>query len=90
MLAAVGRSQDLTPVCLPQRQREGDLMRSLGSKARALPDAVVSAVVVESAARFGDDSVVQLLHPQSAMNHLLSQGTSPVFQQSSLCDLFWV
>lgn len=50
-------------------------MRSLSSKVKDLPVVVVSAVVVESAARFGNDSVVQLLNPQSAMNHLLSHGT---------------
>lgn len=51
-------------------------MRKLSSKVKDLPDVVLSAVVVESAARFRDNSVVQLLDPQSAMNHLLSHGTS--------------
>lgn len=55
-------------------------MRSLSSMVKDLPVEVVSAVVVESAARFSNDSVVQLLSPQSAMNHLLSRGT--------LCHLF--
>ncbi|XP_033975098.1 E3 ubiquitin-protein ligase rnf213-beta isoform X3 [Trematomus bernacchii] len=55
-----------------QRKQEGDLMRSLYSKTEDPPVVVLSAVVVESAARFRDDSVVQLLDPQSAMNHLLS------------------
>uniref|UniRef100_A0A3B4TK13 RING-type E3 ubiquitin transferase n=1 Tax=Seriola dumerili TaxID=41447 RepID=A0A3B4TK13_SERDU len=32
---------------------------------------LLSAVVVESAARFKDDSVIQLLHPQSAVSFLL-------------------
>ncbi|KAM7381116.1 hypothetical protein PAMA_012108 [Pampus argenteus] len=57
-----------------QRREEGDLMRSLTSKVKDLPDDVVSAVVVESASRFGDNTVVQLLDPQSAINHLLSHG----------------
>ncbi|XP_044192717.1 E3 ubiquitin-protein ligase rnf213-beta isoform X2 [Thunnus albacares] len=57
-----------------QREKEGDLMRTLTSKVKDLPDVVVSAVVVESAARFGDNTVVQLLDPQSAINHLLSHG----------------
>ncbi|KAF3854024.1 hypothetical protein F7725_014712 [Dissostichus mawsoni] len=55
-----------------QRKQEGDLMRSLYSKMKDPPVVVLSAVVVESAARFRDDSVVQLLDPQSAMNYLMS------------------
>lgn len=51
-------------------------MRSLSSKVKPLPHFVISTVVVESAARFKDDSVVQLLDPQSAVNHLLSRGIS--------------
>lgn len=50
-------------------------MRTLSSKVKDVPVAVVSAVVAESAARFGDNSVDQLLDPQSAINHLLSDGT---------------
>lgn len=50
-------------------------MRTLSSKVKDLPVVVVSAVVLKSAARFGGDSVVQLLNPQSAINHLLSHGT---------------
>ncbi|XP_069016032.1 E3 ubiquitin-protein ligase rnf213-beta [Embiotoca jacksoni] len=57
-----------------QSGKEGDLMRSLSSKVKDLPVDVVSAVVVKSAARFRDDVVVQLLDPQSAINHLLSNG----------------
>ncbi|CAJ1081416.1 E3 ubiquitin-protein ligase rnf213-beta [Xyrichtys novacula] len=57
-----------------QREQEGDLLRFLGSKVKDLPEVVMSAVVVESASRFRDDSVLQLLHPQSAVNHLLTQG----------------
>lgn len=49
-------------------------MQILSSKVKALPHVVTSAVVVESAARFRDDSVVQLLDPQSAVSHLLSHG----------------
>lgn len=50
-------------------------MQSLSSKVKDLPLAVTSALVVESAARFRDNTVLQLLDPQSAMNHLLSYGT---------------
>lgn len=51
-------------------------MRSLSSKGKAPPEVVLSAVVVESAARFRHNSVVQLLDPHSAINHLLSHSTS--------------
>ncbi|XP_049419183.1 E3 ubiquitin-protein ligase rnf213-beta isoform X2 [Epinephelus fuscoguttatus] len=82
-LAAIRRSDDDVQTCFDelchsaikticQRGQEGDLMRTLSSKVKDLPDVVLSAVVVESAARFRDNSVVQLLDPQSAMNHLLS------------------
>lgn len=62
-------------IFLSQRGKEGDLMRSLSPKVKDLPLAVTSALVVESAARFRDNTVLQLLDPQSAMNHLLSYGT---------------
>nr|XP_046232923.1 E3 ubiquitin-protein ligase rnf213-beta [Scatophagus argus]XP_046232924.1 E3 ubiquitin-protein ligase rnf213-beta [Scatophagus argus] len=84
-LAAIRRSHDVVQTCFDelcqaavkticQRGLEGDLMRSLSSRVKDLPDVVTSAVVVASAARFRDDPVAQLLDPQSAMNHLLSQG----------------
>lgn len=50
-------------------------MQSLSSKVKDLPPVVMSALVLESAARFRDNSVVQLLDPQSAMSHLLCYGT---------------
>lgn len=50
-------------------------MRSIASKRKDPPRVVVSAIVLESASRFRD-SVVQLLHHQSAINHLLSHGPS--------------
>lgn len=59
-----------------QSGQEGGLMRSLSSRVKLLPEVVTSAVVVESAARFKDDFVVQLLHPQSAVNHLLSHSNA--------------
>ncbi|XP_076616648.1 E3 ubiquitin-protein ligase rnf213-beta isoform X2 [Chaetodon auriga] len=83
-MAAIRKSHDVVQTCFDelcqsaieticQRGQEGDLMRSLSSKVKDLPVFVTSAVVVHSAARFRD-SVVQLLDPQSAMNHLLSYG----------------
>ncbi|XP_037610034.1 E3 ubiquitin-protein ligase rnf213-beta isoform X1 [Sebastes umbrosus] len=81
--AAIRKSGDVVQTCFDeqcqsaiqmicQRGQEGDLMRSLSSKVKDPPEVVVSAVVVQSAARFRDNSVVQLLDPQSAVNHLLS------------------
>lgn len=62
------------------------MLRILSSKVDRLPVEVTSAVVVESAARFRDASVVQLLDPQSAINHLLSLGN--LFRLYLLiCDL---
>ncbi|XP_053269183.1 E3 ubiquitin-protein ligase rnf213-beta isoform X1 [Pleuronectes platessa] len=57
-----------------QGGRAGDLMRSLSSKVKEVPMVILSAVVVESAARFTDNPVLQLLDFQSAMSHLLLNG----------------
>ncbi|XP_051273053.1 E3 ubiquitin-protein ligase rnf213-beta isoform X1 [Dicentrarchus labrax] len=84
-LAAIRKSHNVVQTCFDelcqsaiktvcQRGQEGDLLESLRTKVKDLPDVVMSAFVVESAARFRDDAVVQLLDPQSAMNHFLSQG----------------
>lgn len=75
-------------VCF-QRGEEGDLMRCLSAKVKDVPAHVLSAIVVESAARFKDDSVVQLLHPQSAVGFLLLRGTSfiPLIIQSPISFL---
>ncbi|XP_037836891.1 E3 ubiquitin-protein ligase rnf213-beta isoform X2 [Kryptolebias marmoratus] len=81
--AAVRKSDDDVQTCFDeafnsaikttcQRGQEGDLMRTLSSKVKRLPLVFTSAVMVESAARFGDNMVVQLLDPQSALNFLLS------------------
>ncbi|XP_005805466.2 E3 ubiquitin-protein ligase rnf213-beta [Xiphophorus maculatus] len=84
--AALGKSHHVVQNCfhemfhsaiktICQRGKEGDLMRSLTLKVKDLPPRVKSAVVVESAARFRDNMVVQLLDPQSAVNFLLSNCT---------------
>ncbi|XP_008435734.1 E3 ubiquitin-protein ligase rnf213-beta [Poecilia reticulata] len=84
--AALGRSHHVVQNCfhemflsavktICQREKEGDLMRILTSKVKDLPPRVTSAVVVESAARFRDNMVLQLLDPQSAVNFLLSNCT---------------
>ncbi|XP_028287710.1 E3 ubiquitin-protein ligase rnf213-beta isoform X2 [Parambassis ranga] len=85
--SAIGESHNVVQSCFKelchsaikeicQREQEGDLMRTLrqGHKVKNLPVAIVSAVVVESAARFKDNTVLQLLNPQSAIHHLLSHG----------------
>ncbi|KAG8008845.1 hypothetical protein GBF38_010486 [Nibea albiflora] len=81
--AAIRSSHDVVQSCFDelcqaaikticQRGQEGDLMSRLRSKVKDLPEAVTSALVVESAARFKDNTVVQLLDPESAINQLLS------------------
>ncbi|XP_069374050.1 E3 ubiquitin-protein ligase rnf213-beta isoform X2 [Paralichthys olivaceus] len=57
-----------------ERGMAGELMRSLSSKVKDIPIVILSTVVVESAARFRNNSVVQLLDSQSAMSHLLLNG----------------
>ncbi|XP_058476821.1 E3 ubiquitin-protein ligase rnf213-beta isoform X2 [Solea solea] len=57
-----------------QRGQAGDLLRSLSSRVKDLPSVIVSAFVVESVAQSTVDPVAQLLHPQSAINFLLSDG----------------
>ncbi|RXN10159.1 E3 ubiquitin-protein ligase RNF213-beta-like protein [Labeo rohita] len=51
--------------------KEADLLHHLFSKSLSWP--VVSSIIVESAARFGEDHERRLLDPQSAINFLLSQ-----------------
>ncbi|XP_052426303.1 E3 ubiquitin-protein ligase rnf213-beta [Carassius gibelio] len=51
--------------------KEGDLLRLLFTKSISCP--VVSSIIVESAARFGENLDSRLLDPQSAINFLLSQ-----------------
>ncbi|XP_056152727.1 E3 ubiquitin-protein ligase rnf213-beta [Lampris incognitus] len=55
-----------------QSGKAGDLMRTLALKMKAVPVKVLSSIVIESAAQFESNSVVQLLLPESAINHLLS------------------
>ncbi|KAM9837888.1 LOW QUALITY PROTEIN: E3 ubiquitin-protein ligase rnf213-beta [Aulostomus maculatus] len=85
LLAVIRKSHEVVQTCfnelcqsaiktICQRKQEGDLMRTLASRVKDIPDVVLSAVVVESAARFRDNSVLWLLDPQSALNHLLSNG----------------
>ncbi|KAM3838360.1 E3 ubiquitin-protein ligase rnf213-beta-like, partial [Diretmus argenteus] len=82
-MGAIRRSHDIVQTCfhdlcqsavkaICKAGEEGDLMRQLTSKGKNLPDTILSAVVIESAARFQDNSVLQLLDQQSAINHLLS------------------
>ncbi|XP_029109785.1 E3 ubiquitin-protein ligase rnf213-beta [Scleropages formosus] len=57
-----------------QDAKEGDLMEKLSTHGKAVPIPVLSAIVVESAVRFENDVVGQLLDPQSAIHHFLSEG----------------
>ncbi|XP_076008326.1 E3 ubiquitin-protein ligase rnf213-beta isoform X2 [Genypterus blacodes] len=80
---AIKRSHDVVQSCfynqchsaiksICEKGQEGDLMRRLSSTTKDLPEFILSAAVCESAKRFEDASVTQLLEPQSAVNHLLS------------------
>ncbi|KAM4623618.1 E3 ubiquitin-protein ligase rnf213-beta [Polymixia lowei] len=82
-MGAINRSHDIVQTCFHelcqsaikstcQMEKEGDLMRALVSKVKDLPGTVLSSIIIESAARFESNPVVQLLHPQSAVSHLLS------------------
>ncbi|XP_074519497.1 E3 ubiquitin-protein ligase rnf213-beta [Halichoeres trimaculatus] len=84
-LASIRKSHDFIQSCFDelcqsaikticQREQEGDLLRNLTSRVKDLPEVVTSAFVVESASRFRNNAIVQLLHPQSAVSHFLSQG----------------
>ncbi|XP_047465467.1 E3 ubiquitin-protein ligase rnf213-beta [Mugil cephalus] len=84
-LAAITKSAEVVRTCFDemchsaikticQAEKEGDLMQRLSSNRKDLHVAILSAIVVESAARFKDNMVAQLLNPQSAVNHLLSHG----------------
>lgn len=55
-----------------QAKKERDLLHHLFTKFISWP--VVSSIIVESAACFGEDHEGRLLDPQSAINFLLSQG----------------
>ncbi|XP_036427896.1 E3 ubiquitin-protein ligase rnf213-beta isoform X2 [Colossoma macropomum] len=57
-----------------QAGKEGDLLQTLLSDPKSLHSSILSSIVVESAARFGEDTVTQLLDAQSAVHILLSQG----------------
>ncbi|KAL4648632.1 E3 ubiquitin-protein ligase rnf213-beta-like [Arapaima gigas] len=56
-----------------QDAKEGNLMEMLSSHAKSVPVPVLSGILVESAARFRDDLLGQLLDPQSAIHHFLSE-----------------
>uniref|UniRef100_A0A3B1J697 RING-type E3 ubiquitin transferase n=1 Tax=Astyanax mexicanus TaxID=7994 RepID=A0A3B1J697_ASTMX len=56
-----------------QSGKEGDLLKSFFSWGTSPPSSVLSSIVVESADRFGEDVVMQLLEDQSAAHVLLSR-----------------
>ncbi|CAL8282528.1 unnamed protein product [Merluccius merluccius] len=56
-----------------KRRKEGELMQTLASKVKDIPGGILSSIIVESAARFDHNSVLQLLDPQSAVSCILSQ-----------------
>lgn len=58
-------------------------MQKLRSKVKDLPDVIMSAFLVESAGRFRDKRMSQLLDPQSAMNVLLTSCRSFIYSFTS-------
>ncbi|XP_072523911.1 E3 ubiquitin-protein ligase rnf213-beta [Salminus brasiliensis] len=57
-----------------QAGKEGDLLRTLLSWPKPPHSSILSSIIVESAAHFGEDTVTQLLDAQSAVHVLLSKG----------------
>lgn len=61
--------------CRIQEGKEGTLLKALQPNLKHVSSSILSSIVTESAARFGEDRVTQLLNDQSAVYVLLSQGT---------------
>ncbi|XP_053366887.1 E3 ubiquitin-protein ligase rnf213-beta isoform X1 [Clarias gariepinus] len=59
---------------LCQESKEGTLLKALQPNLKHVSSSILSSIVTESAARFGEDRVTQLLNDQSAIYVLLSQG----------------
>ncbi|XP_046887613.1 E3 ubiquitin-protein ligase rnf213-beta isoform X4 [Hypomesus transpacificus] len=87
----LNKSHELIQTCLQelchtaiknicQAGKEGDLMQTLFSLSHKLPSKVLSSIVVESATRFEQSTVEQLLNPQSSVHHLLLKGDWKVIQ----------
>ncbi|CAL8304474.1 unnamed protein product [Lota lota] len=56
-----------------QKEKEGELMQTLASKLKDIPGNILSSIIVESAARFPPNCLLQLLDPRSAISYILSQ-----------------
>ncbi|CAL8264028.1 unnamed protein product [Arctogadus glacialis] len=56
-----------------QREKEGELIKTLYSKMKDIPGNILSSIIVESAARFHHNAALQLLDPQSAISCILAQ-----------------
>ncbi|XP_072568016.1 E3 ubiquitin-protein ligase rnf213-beta isoform X2 [Paramormyrops kingsleyae] len=56
-----------------QESKEGDLMMTLSKRTKDVPSWVLSSILIRSRERFRGDPVGQVLQPQSALHHFLSQ-----------------
>ncbi|XP_048870948.1 E3 ubiquitin-protein ligase rnf213-beta [Brienomyrus brachyistius] len=56
-----------------QEGKEGDLMMTLSTRTKAMPSWILSRILMQSRERFKGDLVEQVLQPQSALHHFLSQ-----------------
>ncbi|XP_028976279.2 E3 ubiquitin-protein ligase rnf213-beta isoform X3 [Esox lucius] len=57
-----------------QEGKERALLQTLSPLCNPLPSWILSSIVLGSAERFGNNPVSQLLDPESAVHHLLTQG----------------
>lgn len=58
-----------------QAGKEGSLLQTLQTCMKDVSSSILSSIITESAARFGEDRVTQLLDDQSAVHVLLREGT---------------
>lgn len=62
-------------LCHIQEGKEGTLLQTLNLHLKYVSSSILSSIITESTARFGENRVTQLLNDQSAVHVLLSQGT---------------
>ncbi|XP_060751752.1 E3 ubiquitin-protein ligase rnf213-beta isoform X2 [Tachysurus vachellii] len=62
----------ITRLC--QAGKEGNLLKTLQPHLKDISSSILSLLITESTARFGEDRVMQLLNDQSAVSVLLTQG----------------
>lgn len=68
--------------CRIQEGKERTLLQTLEPCLKLVSSSILSLIITESAARFGEDRVTQLLDAQSAVYVILSEGTLQVICKS--------